>query len=84
MTRLVTTPVPLLHASPVESNGAVVAGVEASTRLRLTAAGRHVLDGLEDQVALNGVDRWIGGVHLSGGTAHWRWDEGIESVISRP
>ena len=84
MTRLVTTPVPLLHASPVESNGAVLAGVRASTRLRLSAAGRRVLDGLEDQVALNGVDRWIGGVHLSGGTAPWRWDEGIESVISRP
>ncbi len=38
------------------------APVDANTRLRLTAAGRRVLDGYEDHVGLNGVDRWIGGV----------------------
>ena len=27
-------------------------------------------------VALNGVDRWVGGVHLHGPEARWRWDEG--------
>jgi hypothetical protein len=31
-------------------------------------------------VALNGIDRWIGGVHLSGEVARWRWDEGTESI----
>ena len=38
----------------------------------------------KDQVALNGIDRWIGGVHLSGREVRWRWrwrwDEGTESV----
>jgi hypothetical protein len=33
-------------------------------------------------VALNGVDRWIGGVHLTGHAVPWRWDEGTESVVA--
>jgi hypothetical protein len=24
---------------------------------------------------LNGIDRWIGGVHLQGQETDWRWDE---------
>jgi hypothetical protein len=31
-------------------------------------------------VRLNGLDRWIGGVHLVGREARWRWDEGTEAV----
>ena len=42
--------------------------------------GRAALAGEADHVALNGIDRWIGGVHLSGPEAAWRWDEGTESV----
>jgi len=33
-------------------------------------------------VALNGIDRWVGGVHLHGEAARWRWDEGTESIVS--
>jgi hypothetical protein len=55
-------------------------GVTIDTRLRLTAAGRRVLGGEADHVALNGVDRWIGGVHLYGRDVRWRWDEGTESI----
>ena len=32
--------------------------------VRLTDAGRAVLKGEENNVALNGIDRWLGGVHL--------------------
>jgi hypothetical protein len=64
---------PLLEADPA---GAVGAG----TRLRLTPAGRQVLAGEADHVALNGIDRWVGGVHLQGHQARWRWDEGTESI----
>jgi uncharacterized protein DUF1835 len=39
--------------------------------LRLTAAGRAVLAGEADAVALRGVDRWVGGTCLDG---TWRWD----------
>ncbi len=41
----------------------------------LTPAGRDVLATLVDHVGLNGINRWLGGVHLSGAEALWRWDE---------
>lgn len=34
------------------------------TRVRLTHTGRDVLEGRANQVDLNGIDEWIGGVHL--------------------
>ncbi len=45
--------------------------------VHLTAAGRKVLAGAADAVALNGFDRWLGGVYLQappGGEPAWRWD----------
>ena len=39
----------------------------------LTEVGWAVLAGRADRVALAGLDRWLGGVHLQGRTA-WRWD----------
>jgi hypothetical protein len=58
------------------------ARVAASTRLSLTSAGRSVLAGAADHVHLNGIDRWIGGVHLAGDEAHWRWGEGTETIVA--
>ena len=57
-------------------------GVDRHTTVALTEAGRRVLDGAADHVALNGIDRWIGGVHLVGRSAEWRWDEGVEAVVA--
>jgi hypothetical protein len=76
MRRLAEAPTPLLEAS------SAAARVDRHTRLRLTAAGRGVLDGERDHVALNGVDRWIGGVHLQGHQLTWRWHEGEEAITS--
>src|SRR5262249_29091497 len=55
--------------------------LETGGTVRLTAAGREVLAGNEDHVRLNGIDRWIGGVHLTGRTPPWRYDERLESLI---
>jgi hypothetical protein len=71
--RLAGAPVPLLELDPPGQ-------VSAATRLRPTGAGRRVLRGEADHVALNGIDRWVGGVHLRGGAVRWRWDEGTESI----
>jgi hypothetical protein len=57
--------------------------VTRRTPVAVTDAGRRVLDGTADHVALNGIDRWIGGVHLVGREAPWRWDDGVEAVVSR-
>jgi hypothetical protein len=42
--------------------------------LALTDAGAEVLAGRADRIALNGLDRWLGGVHLRSGDGVWRWD----------
>jgi hypothetical protein len=49
----------------------------------ITDAGREVLAGRSDHIALNGIDLWRGGVHLFGGdTSPWRWDARSETLVS--
>ena len=74
MRRLRDAPTPLIATDPAAG------AIDGHTSLKLTDAGRRVLDGLDDHVALNGVDRWIGGVHVCGNAVGWRWDEGTESI----
>jgi DNA-binding transcriptional MerR regulator len=42
-------------------------------RLRLAKTGERVLEGEADRVELLGVDRWIGGTHVTPESG-WRWD----------
>jgi DNA-binding transcriptional MerR regulator len=58
-----------LPAAPPLGDARAFAGVS----LRLTPAGERVLQRQADRVQLLGVDRWIGGSHITPGTA-WRWD----------
>lgn len=45
-----------------------------SSAVTLTEFGSRVLDLQDDHVKLNGIERWLGGVHLTGTDAVWRWD----------
>ena len=45
----------------------------ASATVEITSSGRDVLSGEQDYIRLNGIDRWMGGVHLTT-EHHWRWD----------
>ena len=47
----------------------------------ITEAGRRVIEGRADHIDLNGIDRWIGGVHLKGDKAAWRWDRASQRII---
>ena len=47
--------------------------------MELTPAGREILAGA-DFVARYGIDRWLGGVHLTGQGPIWRWDDGRERL----
>jgi Domain of unknown function (DUF1835) len=51
----------------------------ARQTIALTPLGRQVLAAHADHARLNGVDRWIGGVHLRGRNPAWRWnmDSGV-------
>jgi hypothetical protein len=55
--------------------------IDRTTGVRLTDTGAQVLAGQADQIALNGIDRWIGGVHLQGHQVPWRWDHGTETIV---
>ena len=50
---------------------------------RVTEAGHAVLARTADHVALNDVDRWLGGIHLGGGDDPWRWDADAGRVVQR-
>jgi hypothetical protein len=63
---LAAPPMPLIR---LESGGSM-----RHQRVSLTGTGRDVLAGREDWVRLRGIDRWLGGVHLHGQEAQWRWD----------
>jgi hypothetical protein len=75
MDRMARAPVPLLLVDPPGRP------VDRGSGLRLTDTGAGVLAGAVDQVALNGIDRWIGGVHLRGRDVQWRWDDGTETIV---
>ncbi|MCK2217298.1 hypothetical protein MF672_026430 [Actinomadura sp. ATCC 31491] len=75
MAELARGPRPLLALGPPGGP------VTWRTGLRLTEAGAEVLAGRADRVALNGIDRWIGGVRLHGHHVPWRWDDGVEAVV---
>ena len=47
---------------------------ENNDGLELTDLGRAVFSGEKDWVAVNGMERWLGGVHLQEGAPVWRWD----------
>jgi hypothetical protein len=54
--------------------------VAQDAKLELTHEGGAVLNGDADFVATNGIDQWLGGVHLLGAVASWRWDEQTSSL----
>jgi hypothetical protein len=51
--------------------------------LALTEVGTEVLAGRADRIALNGFDRWLGGVHLQAGRDLWRWDAERATLVNR-
>jgi hypothetical protein len=66
--KLASAQFPLLQ---MESNAGAVT---------LTEVGSRVLDLQDDHVKLNGIERWLGGVHLMGTHAVWRWDSARKSM----
>lgn len=69
MRRLQTATTPLITAS------SALDGPSSTRRPRavaLTDFGRLVLSGRQDHARVNGLDRWVGGVHLHGPSPRWR------------
>lgn len=54
---------------------------ETDDSYELTDFGRAVLKGNEDHVRTNGINRWLGGVHLREGAPIWRWDAAQSHLV---
>jgi hypothetical protein len=52
-----------------------------SGSMELTEFGRAVLAGRADALEERGIERWLGGVHLTGAGPHWRWDRAHERLV---
>jgi hypothetical protein len=65
----------------VETDAAGMHGAGEAT-FALTPFGFQVLEGRADWIQGNGIDRWLGGVHLRGDEAAWRWDPGARRLVS--
>ncbi len=53
----------------------------AALALRLTRTGERVLKQQADRVTLLNADRWVGGTHITAGTA-WRWDPAAQVLVA--
>jgi hypothetical protein len=52
-----------------------------SSAIEITDDGRRVAAGEADWIALDGIDRWLGGVHLVGRAVPWRWDPETRRLV---
>ena len=50
------------------------------SEVHLSNAGESVLGRLEDRIRVNGIDRWLGGVHLHEGDV-WRWNDSKGALV---
>lgn len=78
--RLIRSPTPLVLRADGRPLAALSPDDVWSGELRITEAGQAVLAGQQDWVALAGIDRWLGGVHLHGRVARWRWNETTQQL----
>jgi redox-sensitive transcriptional activator SoxR len=53
----------------------------ARLQLRITPTGERALRGKADRVELLGIDRWIGGTHLTPDNT-WRWHAGKRKLVA--
>ena len=61
---------------------AIAPDVLHKAKFEITDLGRTVLRGDADFIQLNGIDLWLGGVHLNGNTSAWKWDDASQKLIS--
>lgn len=50
-------------------------------QVNITRFGKALLEGRENWIAHNGIDRWLGGVHLLGKTMIWQYDATNDCMV---
>ena len=72
-----------IHVEADHPSGAAGASGPTLPRgtIAATALGRRVLGGGIDRVRHSGIDRWLGGIHLTGQADVWRWDQSAGRIV---
>ncbi len=78
--RLANEPTPFVTQRNGGASGPDVTRVFLSS-FEVTEHGQSARKGEEDFVRLNGIDLWLGGIHLQGTESAWRWDEDAEELL---
>jgi|SRR5882672_3467583 len=81
--RLADAPTPLLTLSNAGTGSTLEPAQIFFSSFEITELGRAILDGSQDFVRRNGIDYWLGGVHLKGEEAAYRWEEDAEELLAR-
>ena len=79
--RLSDAPTPLLKLSGGGNRAAKDPAQMLLSSFEITEHGKAVLAGEGDFVRSNGIDHWLGGVHLEGKEASWRWEEQAQELL---
>lgn len=80
MRRLTDAGAPLLTQSDGGDSRTDSARILVSS-FEITERGVAAIAGEEDFVANNGIDLWLGGIHLQGRESGWRWDEDHRELL---
>ena len=67
------------QADSVEPTTIIEADHVSKIAVGITEQGLGVLRGADD-IAINGIDTWLGGVHLTGENL-WRWDPQSAAIV---
>jgi hypothetical protein len=79
--RIANVPQPLLVISDVKQKPLTTdAGPVIEASLEITETGRAVMNGQKNFITLNGIDLWLGGVHLESNKPGWQWDEHSQTL----
>jgi hypothetical protein len=81
--QLTKAPSPLLTLSSSVKGTMTDSAEMLLSTFALTDVGKAVLDGREDFVRRNGIDSWLGGVHLRGHESDYRWEEQAQELLAR-
>src|SRR6266496_3671345 len=79
--RLAQVSTPLVSVNGNGGIGKLNSDVLREIDFEITDTGRAVLSQEADFVRLNGIDHWLGGVHLAGRGKLWRWDSVSEALV---
>jgi hypothetical protein len=72
---------PLTRLTGIQPGAAFESIDKGKAGIEITRVGRRVVEAEKDSIKLNGIDMWLGGVHLQTGTNEWRLDDDTGKLV---